>query len=128
MFKRKRQNDATEDMGTADMGIIKLEVSLPEAVKAIEEFKKNRFRALEAIGAEIREVVSGVVNQLLHTEMTLFLGKSDQTGNKRNGYEERNYALKGVGSIQLRMPTDRRREFKSSIIPHMDETHRMSIS
>jgi hypothetical protein len=34
-------------------GIIKVEVSLPEAVQALEEFKANRVRAFEAITSEI---------------------------------------------------------------------------
>jgi putative transposase len=99
-----------------DMGIIKIEVSLPEAVRAIEEFRHNRVRAFEAIAHEVRGAVGGAINQLLATEMTVFLGKPDQVSNKRNGYEDREYALKGIGAIRLRMPIDRRRQFKSEII------------
>ena len=60
--------------------------------------------------------MSGAINQLLQTEMTLFLGRPDQERNKRNGYQEREYALKGIGAVRIRMPVDRRREFKSEII------------
>jgi putative transposase len=104
-----------------NMGIIKLEVSLPEAVQALEEFRRNRVKALEAISTEVRSAVSSAVNQLLHTEMTVFLGKPEQSGNKRNGYQEREYALKGVGCIRIRMPVDRRREFESQIIPAREQ-------
>lgn len=104
-----------------EMGIIKLEVNLSEATQALEQFKQNRLKALEAISQEVKVVVSHAVNQLLHAEMTVFLGKSEQQGNKRNGYEEREYALKGVGCIQIRMPVDRRREFKSNIIPAREQ-------
>ncbi len=31
----------------ADMGIIKLEVNVPEAMQALEEFKRNRLKAFE---------------------------------------------------------------------------------
>lgn len=99
-----------------NMGIIKLEVSLPEAVQAIEEFKADRMKAFETIATEVRNAVSRVFDQLLHTEMTLFLGKSDQELNKRNGYQEREYALKGVGSIRIRVPVDRHRKFESAIV------------
>jgi len=98
------------------MGIIKIEVNLPEAVQAIEEFKSNRIRAFEAISTEIKEAVGSAISGLLHTEMTLFLGKPEQSDNKRNGYKEREYALKGVGCIRIRMPQDRKSEFKSAII------------
>lgn len=99
------------------VGIIKLEVSLPEAAVAIEEFKNNRLRALEKISGEVRWAVSHALNQLMKAEMTLFLGKPDQRDNKRNGYEEREYALKGVGALRIRMPVDRHREFKSEVVP-----------
>lgn len=99
-----------------NMGIIKIEVNLPEAVQAIEEFRQNRVRAFEAIGMELKTAVGSAISQLLHTEMTLFLGKPEQSGNKRNGYKERDYALKGVGCIRIKMPQDRKSEFKSVIV------------
>lgn len=104
-----------------DMGIIKVEVSLPEAVRAVEEFRRGRTRALEAMTTEVRSALSGAINRLLHTEMTLFLGRPDETGNKRNGYKERQYALKGVGCLRIRMPQDRKSRFKSDIIPRNEQ-------
>lgn len=98
------------------MGIIKVEVSLPEAAQAIEEFGRNRIQAFEAIASELKTAVGNAFNHLLQTEMTLFLGKPEQSGNKRNGYEEREYALKGVGCIRIRMPQDRKSQFKSQVI------------
>lgn len=99
-----------------NMGIIKVEINLPEAVRAVEEFKSNRLKAFEAVTGEVKSAVGHAVNQLLHTEMSVFLGKADQSDNKRNGYREREYALKGVGSIRIRMPRDRKGKFKSNII------------
>jgi transposase-like protein len=106
---------------TLNMGIIKLEVSLPEATQALEEFRRNRIQALDTIGAEIKLAVSTVFNQLLKSEMTLFLGKPDQAGNKKNGYQEREYALKGVGCIRIRMPVDRKRKFESAVVPPREQ-------
>ena len=104
-----------------NMGIIKLEVSLPEAVQSIEEFRRDRMKAFDAVATEVKGAVSRALGQLLQTEMTLFLGKSDQNLNKRNGYEEREYALKGVGSVRIRMPVDRHRKFESAIIPKNEQ-------
>lgn len=106
---------------TLNMGIIKLEVSLPEATQALEEFRKNRIKALDAVASEVKTAVSHAFNQLLNSEMSFFLGKPDQAGNKRNGYEEREYALKGVGCIRIRMPVDRKREFKSAVVPPREQ-------
>jgi transposase-like protein len=104
-----------------DMAIIKLQVSVPEAVKAVAEFKQNRVKALQTITAEIKAAVSSAFNGLLHAEMSLFLGQPDQLDNKRNGYKEREYALKHVGAIQLKMPIDRRRRFESSVVPPREQ-------
>ena len=53
--------------------------------------------------------------------MTVFLGKSSENGNKRNGYQTREYALKGLGGIALRMPVDRKRRFQSAVIPKSEQ-------
>ena len=89
---------------------------MPEAVQAIEDFRMNRVRAFEAMTSELKTAVGEAMSNLLHTEMTLFLGKPDQSDNKRNGYKERDFALKGVGCIRLRMPQDRKSRFQSDII------------
>lgn len=106
---------------TLQMGIIKVEIKMPELVKAIESFKANRMAALEHLTEEIKSGVGDLFNQLLQTEMDLFLGHPDQCGNKRNGYEEREYALKGVGCVRIRMPVDRKRKFKSEIVPSREQ-------
>ena len=100
------------------MSVIKLEIRLSEIPSAIAAFKKNRKNALDLFSEEIRKAVSRGFNQLLSTEIDLFLGNESEVGNKRNGYHpEREYALKGVGSLRVRVPKDRLGNFKSSIIP-----------
>ncbi len=90
-------------------------------MQALEVFKENRIQALETISEDIRNGVSDFFNSLLQTEMDLFLGRADQSGNKRNGIREREYALKGVGCLRIRMPTDRKRVLKSAVIPHHEQ-------
>ncbi len=98
------------------MGIIKVEIKIPELVQALESFKENRIHALEVLTHEIRLGVGDFVNALLQTEMDLYLGQADQASNKRNGIREREYAVKGVGLIRIRMPTDRKRSFQSIVV------------
>ncbi len=98
------------------MSIIKIEVSVPEAISAIEKFKAGRLKALDELGQQFKASFSEAINQLLNLEMDLFLGGPGQNFNKRNGYKEKIYFLKGFGSITLRVPQDRHGIFNSSII------------
>lgn len=99
------------------MGIIDVRISVPEAVNAIQKFKENRFKALEEVSNEVRDSLSKTLNELLNTEMTLFLGNAEESGNKRNGFTEKNYTLKGVGTVRISVPKDRNSKFESAIIP-----------
>lgn len=99
------------------MGIIKVEVKIPEAVRALEEFRVDRKQALESLVTSVKEALSSSLNQLLQAEMTLFLGRPEQSENKRNGSYERTYALKGIGALRLKMPVDRKRVFTSAVVP-----------
>ncbi len=99
------------------VGIIKIEVSIPELRGAVEAFKDGRIKALEALGAEVRTSVGNTLNQLMNAEMTLFLGRPDQSDNKRNGYSAKDYTLKGIGTMRVKVPIDRKRRFESNIVP-----------
>ena len=61
---------------TLQMGIIKVEIKIPELVKAVELFKNNNQKLFEVITSEIKSSVSNTLNQLLQTEMDLFLGQA----------------------------------------------------
>ena len=99
------------------MSIIKVEINVPEAVSALQKFKNNRLKAFEELGNDIKESVGKFINELLNAEMDLYLGEVDQIDNKKNGYKDRTYALKGIGGISIKMPQDRKSGFNSSIIP-----------
>lgn len=77
---------------------------MPAARAALNAFAENRLAALDVLTRDLREAVSGAVNDLLSVEMTLFLGRPEETTNKRNGMRVRDYYLKGVGCLRLQMP------------------------
>jgi len=100
------------------VSLIKLEIRIPEVVAALEAFSVNRKLAMEALSGEVRSAVSSVFNQLMSSEIDVFLGAPDQADNKRNGYQpEREYALKGIGCIRIRTPKDRKGRFESLVVP-----------
>ena len=97
--------------------IVKVEISFPEAVKAIQKFKNNRVAALGEFSNELKKSVQQFFENLIEAEFSAFLGGEEQSGNKRNGYAERSYALKGVGAIKLSIPRDRLSRFDSAVLP-----------
>ena len=106
---------------TLSMGIIKVEIKIPELVKAVDIFRNNNQKLFELITTEIKSSVSNTVNQLLQAEFDLFLGEADQSTNKKNGFYEREFAIKNVGCVRIRVPRDRNKKFNSSIIPKNEQ-------
>lgn len=99
------------------MGIVKVEIKIPEMVKALNEFTSNRIKAFEALTKDVKESFSSTINQLINAEMDIFLGKAEQEDNKRNGYKKHDYTFKGIGTVRIKVPQDRKSRFSSSIIP-----------
>lgn len=99
------------------MSIVKLQISVPEAVKTLNKFKENRIKAFDHLTEEIRLTFEASINQLLSLEMEIFLGEADQADNKKNGHKDRDYTFKGIGTLRIKMPQDRKSQFKSDIIP-----------
>lgn len=104
-------------MGREKMAMIKFEVSVPEIAKTLMAFRNDRLKALEAFTQEVRSSASKALNELLQAELTVFLGQPGQEDNKRNGYKVRNYAVKGLGTLSIRLPQDRKGNYHSSIVP-----------
>ncbi len=99
------------------MGLIKIEVNVAEIRNEISRTIRNRTKIFEDIAKDVQVAVGGVISEFMNAEMTLFLGEPDQVENSRNGYESKEYSLKGIGAVRLKIPVDRKRKFNSSIIP-----------
>jgi transposase-like protein len=99
------------------MSIVKFEVNFRELKKAVENFTENRVKAFENMLSDIKDGIATLINQLLNAEMGVYLGEPEQSDNKRNGYSTKEYALKGIGSLKIKVPIDRKRNFESKIIP-----------
>ena len=100
-----------------NMSIAKFEFSFPELVKAVEAFQKDRVKAFDLMIDGARTAISSSINQVLKAEIEIFLGMPGQGDNKKNGYSERDYALKGIGTLRVKVPIDRKNRFDSAIIP-----------
>ncbi len=102
-----------------NLSLVKIEVNFPEIAKTLETFSVNRKKAFGDIVNSFSSAISESFNALLNHEMEIFLGSEDQSDNKLNGYYTRKYAIKGLGSINLKVPRDRKGAFTSKVIaPH----------
>jgi len=101
---------------------MKVEISVPEVVNIIKEIQEQPKRIFEMIRVEIRENVGEYLSKLMDTELTHFLGREKYEHaqgeiNHRNGSYGRHFTLKGIGSVRVEVPRDRRSEFKTQVIP-----------
>jgi putative transposase len=103
-------------MGFGDR-LMKVVVKVGDVVELIRRFEASPAEAMSEVVAQFRRAASSTLEQLMETELALFLGQPAETENKRNGYSVRSFALKGVGVVQVRMPRDRAGRFESRILP-----------
>jgi putative transposase len=99
------------------LGLIKIEINLPDIASTLEEFARDRKKAFESLVSEVKSSMSETLNSLLKHEIELFLGRPDQQDNKLNGHYVREYSLKGFGAIRIKMPRDRKGNFESAVVP-----------
>jgi transposase-like protein len=79
------------------------------------KFKENRNKALDQLSEDLGASVQDTLNHLLNLELSMFLSEPDQSDNKKNGFKEREYTFKGIGTIRIYLPQDRKSRFESSI-------------
>ena len=101
---------------------MKMEITVPEVIDLINEIRNEPESLFEMIRANVQETVGEYLTALMDTEMTHFLGRkryerSDGSDNHRNGSYDRKYTLKGIGSVNIKVPRDRKGAFKTEVIP-----------
>jgi putative transposase len=110
-------------MGLTDT-LMKIVVKVQDAVALAKHFEASPREAMREVVAQAREAVRATLQEVMNAEIALFLGQDAEGDNKRNGYVERTFGIKGVGAVQLRVPRDRAGRFRSAVVPaerHYDE-------
>ena len=101
---------------------MKLEVSVPELVEVFKEIQKQPEQIFEMIRLDVKEIVGDYMTAMMGAELTHFLGRepyarSQGDVNHRNGSYDRNFTLKGIGEVEVKVPRDRKGEFTTQVIP-----------
>lgn len=101
---------------------MKIEVSVPEIVSIFKEIQAQPEQLFDLIRSDIRQCVGQYLSEMMEVELTQFLGRepyerTDQPSNHRNGSYGRQYTLKGIGKVNVKVPRDRQGDFQTQVIP-----------
>jgi len=101
---------------------MKIKLSVPEFLQVCKAIRLRPERIFKMIRSEVREAVGQYLNEMMKAELTEYLGRqpyerTNSDGNHRNGGYHRNITLKGVGTVGVEVPRDRKGLFKSLVIP-----------
>jgi putative transposase len=101
---------------------MKVEISVPEVVEIFKEIQEQPEKLFEMIRFDIRETVGHYLTAMMSAELTHFLGRepyerSQGQVNHRNGSYDRNFTLKGIGEVEVKVPRDRKGAFTTQVMP-----------
>lgn len=95
---------------------MKLIVKIKDVVELAKRFETAPAEALREVVEQARQAVAITLEQVLETEIAIFLGQDSELHNKRNGFVTRTFAIKGLGALRLRVPRDRDSKFVSHAV------------
>jgi putative transposase len=97
--------------------LMKVVVKVRDVVRLARRFEQAPAETMRELVADVHEAFRGTLERVMDAEIELFLGQPIESDNKRNGFSARTFAVKGIGSVQLRVPRDRAGRFDSRVIP-----------
>ncbi len=114
---------------------MKIKLSVPEFLQVCKAIQLRPERILKMIRSEIREAVGHYLNEMMKVELTEYLGRKpyerkNSDSNHRNGGYHRSITFKGIGTLGVDVPRDRKGLFKSLVLPRskqMEEELRRDI-
>ena len=101
---------------------MKMEITVPEVVDLIKQIREQPESLFEMIRANVKETVGQYLSELMDVELTQFLGRERYERvagktNHRNGSYPRDFTLKGIGEVGVKVPRDRSGQFSTQVIP-----------
>ncbi len=105
--------------------MLTVQVSVPEMkahAQAIRAMAQDPMTTLQTMAGDLRPRFEGWLNDLMRAELALHLGREPYerrapSKNHRNGYRSRRVTVKGLGTLELRVPRDRQGAFRSGVVP-----------
>ncbi len=100
---------------------MKIDINVPEVISIFKEIQKPE-QLFAMIRTDLKNKAEDYLSKLMDAELTQFLGREPYerhhgATNHRNGSYDRNYTLKGIGDLHVKVPRDRQGQFKTGVIP-----------
>ena len=101
---------------------MEIKISVPEVVRLMKEIQENPARIFEMLTMNVRKDVGAYLTNLMKAELTHVLGRGDYERSKgnpnhRNGSYPRNFCIKGIGEVAIKVPRDRNGEYQTQVLP-----------
>jgi putative transposase len=101
---------------------MEIKISVPEVVSLIKELQENPSRIFEMATMNVQKDVGNYLTNLMKAELTHVLGREKyerSTGeiNHRNGSYPRDFCIKGIGEVAVKVPRDRKGEYQTQVLP-----------
>lgn len=99
--------------------------TLPIAKEVFAEVMANPSQLFDMVRFDLRQLAEKTLSELLKEELRHFLGRDRYERvaykkNHRNGTYPRNYTIKDIGELEIKVPRDRNGEFSSTLIAKYD--------
>lgn len=101
---------------------MEIKISVPEVVSLIKELQDNPSRIFEMATMNVQKDVGNYLTNLMKAELTHVLGREEYErskgeANHRNGNYPRNFCIKGIGEVAVKVPRDRNGEYQTQVLP-----------
>lgn len=101
---------------------MKIEINVPEVVAIFKEIQTQPQKIFEMIRVDMRQVVGRYLSEMMTAELTHCPGRElyERKGadpNYRNGSYERDFTIKNIGKVAVKVPRDRNGKYQTQIIP-----------
>ena len=106
--------------------MLKTEVKLPEVKEIFKEIMEQPEKMFDMLRIDLQKTCEQAVSALIQAELTHFLGrekydrKHTATKNYRNGSYSREYTVKKLGTLNIKIARDRKGLFQSRLIDKYD--------
>lgn len=101
---------------------MEIKISVPEVVNLIKELQEKPSKIFEMATMNVQKDVGDYLTNLMKAELTHMLGRekyerSEGETNHRNGSYPRDFCIKGIGEVAVKVPRDRRGEYQTRLLP-----------